>query len=224
MKNNREDIIHYLKSLGADIAGVCKYNNETKGLLIRDEMIDKRNYRSIVVIGMYIVDPYLDMWLYFDEIRRLSPADDFLAHIILRACLKLERDGFHSIPLLYNSIYLIDAAYQAKLGIIGKNNLLITPEFGPRVRLNALLTEMDLPIDNNLLYNPCCNCDAPCVKACPVNALNNCKFDNESCKEYSSKNPKQISSHTTLWCRECETACLVGNTNNRFKKNGRKGT
>jgi epoxyqueuosine reductase len=42
-------------------------------------------------------------------------------------------------------LYLKDAAVLAGLGVIGKNNLLITPQFGPRVRLRAMALPVNLP-------------------------------------------------------------------------------
>ena len=38
-------------------------------------------------------------------------------------------------------VFLKDAAVLAGLGVVGKNNLLVTPEYGPRVRLRALLLD-----------------------------------------------------------------------------------
>jgi epoxyqueuosine reductase len=56
-------------------------------------------------------------------------------------------------------IYLKDTAVLAGLGCIGKNNMLVTPELGPKVRLRALLLEEDLtptgPIDFDPCKNPC---------------------------------------------------------------------
>ncbi|MBU1626285.1 hypothetical protein KKB18_02855 [bacterium] len=210
MTVNKNEILNYVKKLGADIAAACEFNDVTNKLLTKYGKPEMRNYKSIVIAGRYIADPYLDMWSYFEGMRPISPADDFLAHIILLASLKLEREGYHTTPLLYSSLYLKEATYHAKLGIIGKNNLLVTPEFGPQVRLRALLTEAELPSDDKVLDNPCDNCDAPCQKACPVNAFKSGKYDKDTCYAYASNNLKQISTHTFLWCRECELACPVG--------------
>jgi len=204
------EILDYVKKLGADLAGVCPYNDETRELIKREHLQDKRDIKSIIVVGVHIADPYLDMWSYFDEMRPLSPADEFLAHIITMACLKLEKEGFHSIPLLYSTLYLKDAASHAELGVIGRNNLLVTPEFGPRVRLRALLTESELPVSDISLENPCDDCDSPCIKACPANAFASGRYDRDTCYGYAKSNLMQISSHTYLWCRECELSCRVG--------------
>jgi len=64
------------------------------------------------------------------------------------------------------------AAIAAGLGIKGLNNLLITPEYGPYVRLSSMLTTAVLePSQKRDLDNLCDHC-LRCVKACPVHALN----------------------------------------------------
>jgi epoxyqueuosine reductase QueG len=64
-------------------------------------------------------------------------------------------------------------AVEAGLGSIGINNLLITPQYGPRVRFVALLTDAELEPGNPLGYTTCDpdRCGLACVRSCPVNAL-----------------------------------------------------
>jgi len=66
-------------------------------------------------------------------------------------------------------------AKTAGLGWIGKSMLLVTPKFGPRVCLVTVLTDMALT-PNKPSKNMCSDCKE-CVKACPVNALIETKFD-----------------------------------------------
>jgi epoxyqueuosine reductase len=69
-------------------------------------------------------------------------------------------------------IFLKDSAVCAGLGVIGKNNLLITPEYGPRVRLRALFVNVQL--DSTYIHNdfkPCENCECPAEKLVPRKLL-----------------------------------------------------
>lgn len=63
----------------------------------------------------------------------------------------------------------------AGLGYVGNNGLLITPEFGPRVKISAVLTSIaNLPLNDGNEYSwipEYCNKCGKCVKACPEEAL-----------------------------------------------------
>ncbi len=58
----------------------------------------------------------------------------------------------------------------AGLGSIGLNRLLITPEFGPFIRLGTIVTDMLLNADDPLDKNPCDQCGL-CAEACPSSAI-----------------------------------------------------
>lgn len=68
-------------------------------------------------------------------------------------------------------IYLKDTAVLAGLGCIGRNNMLITPELGPRVRLRGMLLEDELTPTGPITFDPCDGCEEFCREACPQNAF-----------------------------------------------------
>ena len=68
-------------------------------------------------------------------------------------------------------IYLKDTAVLGGLGCIGRNNVLITPELGPRVRLRGVLLEDELTPTGPIAFDPCDSCEEFCRKACPQNAF-----------------------------------------------------
>ena len=70
-------------------------------------------------------------------------------------------------------IFLKDAAVLAGFGCIGKNNLVITPGYGPRIRFRALLLDREAEATGPLEFNPCEGCKQHCRKACPVKAFQN---------------------------------------------------
>jgi len=71
---------------------------------------------------------------------------------------------------LVGVVSLRHVAQAAGLGVLGRNNLLITPHRGPRVRLGAVVTTASLDPDEPISLDLCTDCDA-CVAACPVEAL-----------------------------------------------------
>mgnify|MGYP001086068152 CR=1 FL=1 len=87
-----------------------------------------------------------------------------------------EAEGIKTYPLSYyverGGIYLKDAAVLAGLGCMGKNNSLITPEYGPRVRLRAMLLEADIEATGPIDFDPCRDCPEYCREMCPQEAFN----------------------------------------------------
>ena len=59
------------------------------------------------------------------------------------------------------------AAYLCGLGEIGYSKMLLTPEFGPRVRVGIIITEMELEPDPIMEPGTLCNRCMACVNACP---------------------------------------------------------
>ena len=75
------------------------------------------------------------------------------------------------------------AAVSCGMGEMGKNNLLLTPEFGPHQRLCAIITEADLEPDPRQDFNLCKGCNK-CIKACPSGALTEDGYDVDPCFVY----------------------------------------
>ena len=110
-------------------------------------------------------------------------------------------DGYRSIPLAAAPNFITDqrfvrslfsykhAAVLAGLGAMGRNSLLITPEFGPRVRLACLITEAPLAGARPLRKSLCVGCNA-CIRACPAGAIRKPKrgrpydIDRFACRAY----------------------------------------
>lgn len=92
------------------------------------------------------------------------------------------QEGHRSIPLCAAPGFITDqrfvealfsykqAAELAGLGTIGRNSLLITPGFGPRVRLACLLTEAPVEATPRRNHDFCTKCNA-CIRVCPARAI-----------------------------------------------------
>ena len=91
--------------------------------------------------------------------------------------------GEHRTALLS----LEHAAVEAGLGTLGLNLQLLTPEFGPRVMLIAVLASIpvdcDTPMAHALCRGPQCG---RCLKACPGDAVRHWDRDWPACDEYRS--------------------------------------
>ena len=82
--------------------------------------------------------------------------------------------------LLRGTIPLKYAAYRAGLGAIGRSSLLISPQYGPRVRLAAIVTNAPLTPDMPMKIDLCGGCTI-CEKVCIGKAFRDGRHDPELC-------------------------------------------
>jgi len=68
-----------------------------------------------------------------------------------------------------------EAACRAGLGWIGRNNLLVTPLYGPQVNILGILTDEDVPVGVPVTRGYCGDCDA-CVTKCTFRTLTGVKW------------------------------------------------
>jgi epoxyqueuosine reductase QueG len=97
------------------------------------------------------------------------------------------------------------AAWLAGLGSYGLNQLLITRETGPRIRMTAILTDAPLaadhPAEETLVRPECAQCQQ-CVKACPIGAISpDGTFRPQPCRDY------MFSTLGGLRCGMCLRVC-----------------
>lgn len=169
--------------MNADLVGICSAEKMFEGRGNLFEIMP--DARALVVIALEHFEPVLDSenlqiiqynvhQLYHEIDRILYGLSKFLAKkgfktVSIPAYLPVDMDKGSG---LIGEVSLKHAAQCAGLGEIGLNRLLITPEYGPRVRLGALITNADLtpdePFKKKLCEREKC---AICVKACPAEAI-----------------------------------------------------
>ena len=129
-----------------------------------------------------------------------------------------------SAPLAERSI-----ASRAGLGFIGRNHMLINPEFGSQIFLGEIVTDLKLRPDR-ALKSRCRGCDK-CIRSCPTGALGfDGSFDATKCIsyltiEYEGIIPKRLSGKMgcrLFGCDECVLVCPYeersrGRSNKSFK-------
>lgn len=83
--------------------------------------------------------------------------------------------GFKAIPCGNDTGLSIPLAIDAGLGEIARNGLLITPAFGPRVRLAKIFTEMPLVPDTPIEFGvwEFCRICKTCANKCPSKSIEN---------------------------------------------------
>lgn len=81
--------------------------------------------------------------------------------------------GYQAIPCGNDTACSIPIAIDAGLGELARNGLLITPEFGPRVRLCKVFTDLPLVPDKPIefgVWDFCLECER-CAEHCPSKAI-----------------------------------------------------
>ena len=148
---------------GADLVG---FANSERFHRYTVENRPPKEAKTIIILAIWMEDPILDLWLHLPSWKVQGKPDrafedEILRGVSLRLSLLLERAGHWTQPAIYEpGLYLKEAGVLAGLGVIGRNNLLITEKYGPRVRLRAVFTNISLepdPIMADLGYCHKCN-------------------------------------------------------------------
>jgi len=172
---------------------------------------------------------------YFHHYRTVNRLID---HIGLMIALKLQEHGYLAMPVPASQSINVEgfnysgifqhrtAATRAGVGWIGKNACLVTEEFGPRVRLGTVLTNMDIEeYDEPVNMSKCGDCRV-CVSKCPsialtgeawdVNKVREDLVDPEVCSRHMAREYKHIGRGVV--CGICIQSCPMGNKRIRQKK------
>ena len=103
------------------------------------------------------------------------------------------------------------AGKYAGLGTIGMNHTLLTPEFGPRIRLVSVITDAEFEPDEMIQEDLCIRCRM-CAKNCPTQAFtpqNNAvvaDMDKFKCAAYHQK----LKGEFRYPCGVCVAVCPIG--------------
>jgi epoxyqueuosine reductase len=160
-----------LGKFGTKVDGVHSYEGMIEGF---NEVKWPAKAKSALVIALPHPEdePELD-WTYGSG---NTPGNRLLQRISRELAAWIEETlhiKTHEMPYWVEKggIYLKDTAVLAGLGCVGRNNLLVTPELGPRVRLRGMLLEDELTPTGPITFDPCDGCEEFCRKACPQNAF-----------------------------------------------------
>ena len=168
-------------SLGADLVGVA---NLAPLRPIYTYPIDLlAPYQSGISVAVRLADPVIDGITRHDPTavyaRHYVTANALLDQITFRLVGFIQGKGYRALPVhasqqvgekrWYGAISHKAVARGAGLGWIGESLLLVTPQYGPRVRLATVLTDMPLSAGAPLA-RACGDCRA-CIAACPAGAL-----------------------------------------------------
>jgi len=182
-----------------DIAPTDRFEGALCGHGPRDFLPEAR---SVIVFGMKLVDTVVEYDKYYPSMipeasRSMSLVrslyyemghcvqDRLLNYLAYKIARRLEKMGHRPLPmpatqpvdeLRLSSFFGIfshrHTATRAGLGEFGFNGLVITPEFGPRVRFNSVITEAEFEYDPPISKKICLikNCNR-CLESCILGAI-----------------------------------------------------
>ena len=215
---------------GGDIIGIApvdRFEMAPQGFHPEDILADAR---SVIVIGKYFPLGVLlgrSKAAMTNAIETVFSALDRCAYEL--SCY-IEKSGERAVPVPADRPYIswdIDrqhgcgdlsqkhAAVLAGLGSLGKNSLLLTPEFGNRVNLVSVVTTLALQGDSLLERDLCIQeCDL-CIRSCPAKAIRKGgKVVQKECrKHHSITTPRGF---TLFACWECRKICPARGNLNRI--------
>lgn len=114
-------------------------------------------------------------------------------------------------PRVFSNVW---AGFYAGLGTVGQNRALLTREYGPRIQLKAIFTDLQVAASVVQTSELCQKC-GQCQQLCPVQALSQQEesMDYKACQDYEG-NLKQAFCDP---CSNCIKVCPVGEDRILFK-------
>ena len=168
-------------AMGAAKVGVCRLDDLRDSFHFEIKQTAKRLNTAISVgvpLSSGVMETLIDRpnMIYKAHYQQVNHILNDIAFMIATEINRLE---FDAIPIPASQILKWqpmrahmshrEIAYKAGLGWWGRNNLLVTEEFGSQIRLVTILTELELEPDQPTEQD-CGECVA-CINACPAGAI-----------------------------------------------------
>ena len=225
MNKNYQTLKEWIADRGVSLIGVADIKPlKHEFLQLSNQAIT--SFDSGISLAVRLSDPILEeiqdrpTQLYFHHYRQ---ANFFLDRVAFNLAQFIHHLGYNALPIPASQI--IDwenqkghlshkkIAIAAGLGWIGRNNLLVNPTYGARIRLVTLLTDLPLP-HNQPLTEGCRECKK-CLQVCPAGAIKEkqADFDHLACFEQLRLFRKR--DHIGQYiCGVCVKACSGKRTSN----------
>jgi reductive dehalogenase len=168
-KKNTQIIKKVAHYFGADLVGICQLDR--RWVYFNEEIPE--SFRFVIMLAFekdYDLLRYSPSYIYEVPGNRaytqMAVTNAHLASFI-------ENLGFKAIDCQNDTALSIPLAMQAGLGELGRLGLLITPQFGPRVRLSKVITDLPLIADSPIEFGVTQFCDKcmKCARLCPSQSI-----------------------------------------------------
>ena len=215
--NLQEQLRELAFSEGAALVGFCRLSDPPV-----KELKDLTYAVSIAVKLSDAVLKTIDKAPSFAYFQHYRTANTLLDGIAFRLAYLIESNGFLALPVAASqSLGSANpycgitphktAAVLSGLGFVGKSGLFISEQFGSKVRLATVLTNLPLSPEKPVIKNGCGSCEM-CVTACPAGAIfgtlpneTDRNFDPEKCSHYMKEHFQHVGRGSV--CGICIKVC-----------------
>jgi len=174
------EIKRVARFFGADLCGITDYDERW----IYASQVDTRDFSeapvelppgmtSVIVMGHQMDLPLVQT--YPSALAGAATGREYSheAATVMQLAAYIRNLGYEAVASMNDTGLVIPYAIKAGLGEYARNQLVITPEFGPRLRFSKVFTNMPLTHDapKPLGVRKVCDICTRCADACPVKAL-----------------------------------------------------
>jgi epoxyqueuosine reductase QueG len=231
MDGIHKELLEFVQDCDVDFFGVADLTSVYQ-YIVTQSGEHLAGFPRAIALGIQLPDAVMDELHRHEDLSAILPyrgvynsVNNGLDNVALHVAQKLQAAGFKgypipaSLPFDHNTLKGAFshklAAHLAGLGWISTSCMLITPEYGPRVRWATVLT--DAPFEaGQPIAGQCGECRA-CVDICPVNAYTGvpfnpseprkARFDAHQCMNYFKQREKRVGE---MICGLCVYACPFG--------------
>lgn len=201
-------------SEGIDLVGIASVNDLLLAAPPRPASYHMPGAKSVIVMAVAhslgaVYSPDIMLWT-----RNKMQTSRILDQTAEKISRNLEKNGYLALPVssdkpveiithdhktgkrlrrsrVVGHLSLKHAALSCGMGEIGRNNLLLTPEFGPHQRICSIITEAELEPDPPKQHSLCLKCGR-CESACPSGALSGGSYSFDPCFMYWTYGLKKL--------------------------------
>ncbi len=174
------EIKHVAKTFGADLVGITDFDERWVYTRKYSRLGEAEKSQELPsgLTSTIVIAQSMDRGLIETVPSALSGTATGLGYsrdtLVLLAIAQYIRNlGYRAVASMNDTALAIPLAIKAGLGEYGRHGLLITKEFGPRVRLGKIFTDLPLDHDQPIRFGVKEFCDLcrQCSNACPVKAI-----------------------------------------------------
>ena len=174
------EIKHIAQFFGADLCGLT----DLDARWLYESRVDTRDMSeaplglpegmtTVIVLGHHMDQDLVDT--YPSALAGAATGREYSheAAIVMQVAAYIRNLGYEAVASMNDTGLVIPYALKAGLGEYARNQMVITPEFGPRLRFSKIFTNLPLAFDTPrpLGVRAFCDICTKCADACPVKAL-----------------------------------------------------